>query len=264
LVTSSLISDPDQQGRIRWEDLSSNPIDLDALHRQVIPDSRFHELPSLLSDGVKLRELKTDYKDWIYHSVTVSVRANEELKVYAGPQVSQGDFRRMCAESAEEGLEQAKEKTNDSIDKKLDIIRDRLIREERELEEDKAEHSQRKLEEVGTLAENLFSLIAGRQRRLTTSLTKRRMTTKAKADVNESLDMIEQYTKEIEDLERDRIDELREVEQHWREILEGVTEIPIPPYKKDILVELFGVGWFPYYTYQDQGRDIELAAFSNK
>ena len=264
LVTSSLISDPNQQGRIRWEEVSSNPIDLDALHRQAIPDSRFQELISPLDDGVKLRDLKTDYQDWIYHSVTVSVRANEELEVYAGPQVSQGDFRRMCAEAAEEGLEQAKEKTSDSIDKKLDMIRDRLLKEERELEEDKAEHSQRKLEEVGTLAENLLSLVAGRQRRLTTSLTKRRMTTKAKADVSESLEMIEQYTKEIEDLERERIDELREVEQHWKEILEGVTEIPIPPYKKDILVELFGVGWFPYYTYQDQGREIELAAFSNK
>ncbi|MCJ7717857.1 MAG: hypothetical protein MUO54_15240, partial [Anaerolineales bacterium] len=185
-------------------------------------------------------------------------------KVYAGPQVSQGDFRRMCAEAAEEGFEQAKEKTNDSIDKKLDVIQDRLLREERELEEDKAEHSQRKLEEVGTLAENLLSLIAGRQRRMTTSLTKRRMTTKAKADVKESLEMIDQYAKDIEDLERERINELNEVEQHWQEVLKGVTEIPIPPYKKDILVELFGVGWFPFYTFEDQGREIELAAFSNK
>ncbi|MCJ7715533.1 MAG: DUF87 domain-containing protein, partial [Anaerolineales bacterium] len=69
LITSVLISDPDHQGRIRWEEYSSNPIDLDALHRQPIPDSRFHELISPLSDGVKLRELKTDYQDWIYHSV---------------------------------------------------------------------------------------------------------------------------------------------------------------------------------------------------
>ncbi|MCK4489191.1 MAG: hypothetical protein KAU23_02970, partial [Anaerolineales bacterium] len=102
----------------------------------------------------------------------------------------------------------------------------------------------------------------GRQRRMTTSLTKRRMTTKAKADVKESLDMIEQYKKEIEDLEKERLEELRDVEEKWQEILEEVTEIPVTPYKKDIMVELFGVAWFPYYSYQDQGKQIELAAYT--
>jgi len=264
LVTSALISDPDSQGRIRWEDRLSDPIDLDALDRQAIPDSRFHELTAPLNDGAKLREFEADFQDWIYHSVTAAVRANEGLEVFAGPQVSQGEFRRMCAESAEERLELAREKVNDTFDKKLDTIRDRLLREERELEEDKAEHSQRKMEEMGTHAENLISLLAGRRRRMTTSLTKRRMTTKAKADVEESLDMIDQYKKEIEDLEKERLEELRDVEEKWQETLEKVTEIPVTPYKKDIMVDLFGVGWFPYYSYQEQGKQIELAAFSNK
>ncbi len=262
LVTTALISDPDSQGRIRWEDRLSDPIDLDALDRQAIADSRFHELTAPLNDGAKLREFETDFQDWIYHSVTAAVRANEELKVFAGPQVSQGEFRRMCAEKAEEGLEQDREKTNDSFDKKLDTIRDRLMREERELEEDQTELSQRKMEEMGTHAENLLGLLAGRRRSMTTSLTKRRMTTKAKADVEESLDMIDQYKKEIEDLEKERLEELRDVEDKWQEVLEEVTEIPVTPYKKDIMVELFGVGWFPYYLYQDQGKQIELAAFS--
>ncbi len=264
LVTAALISNPDRQGRIRWEDRISDPVDLDALDRQAIPDARFHELTSPLNNGAKLRELETDFKDWIYHTVTVSVRANEELKVFAGPQVSQGEFRSMCTETAEKELEQEREKTNDSFDKKLDTIRDRLMREERELKEDEVELSQRKMEEMGTHAQNLLGLLAGRRRSMTTSLTKRRMTTKAKADVEESLDMIDQYKKEIEDLEKERLEELRDVEEKWQEILEKVTEIPVTPYKKDILVELFGVGWFPYYSYQDQGKLIELAAFTNK
>ena len=138
------------------------------------------------------------------------------------------------------------------------------MREERELEEDQTELSQRKMEEMGTHAENLLGLLAGRRRSMTTSLTKRRMTTKAKADVEESLDMIDQYKKEIEDLEKERLEELRDVEGKWQEVLEEVTEISVTPYKKDIMVELFGVGWFPYYLYQDQGKQIELAAFSFK
>ena len=263
-ISTAIVREPDRQGRIRWGDWISEPLDLDSLERQARPEARFQEVAAPLSDGTKLREFEADYKDWIYHEITVPIRANEELAVFAGPQVTQGEFRRLCAEAAETKLETEKKKLSDSYEKKLNTIRDRLLREERELEEDKVEHSQRKLEEAGTHAENLLSLLAGRRRTMSTSLTKRRMTSKAKADVEESLDMIDKYQKEIEELIRERQEALDEVERKWQDILEGVTEIPVTPYKKDILMELYGVGWFPYYTYQDDGSQVELAAFSSK
>jgi len=262
LVTTALVKETDQTGRVRWDDWVTDPIDLDGLEPGARDEARFYELVSPLSDGPKLRDLETDFKDWIYHSVTVSVRSNEKLEVFAGPEVSQGDFRRMCAEAAESALEEEKEKVSASFEKKLDTIKDRLMRERRELDEDETELSQRKMEEVGKHAENLISLLAGRQRSISTSLTKRRMTSQAKADVKESLDSIEQYKKEIEELERDRLGALAEVEEKWREILESDTEIPVTPYKKDILMDLYGVGWLPYYVYDDGGKQVELAAYS--
>ena len=261
LSVAALVKNPDQTGRVRWDEWAEEPIDLDELEPKARSEARFVDLEAPLSDGTKLRELETDFKDWIYHSVTATVRSNEKLEVFAGPEVSQGDFRRMCAEAAEKGLETEKDKTNSSYDKKLDVIEDRLMREKRELDEDEAELSSRKLEEVGTHAENLISLLAGRRRRMSTSLTKRRMTSQAKADVEESLEMIEKYKNEIEDLERDRADALKEVEDKWQEILENTVEIPVNPYKKDILVELFGVAWLPYYLYDDGGRQVELEAY---
>jgi len=262
LVTTALVREPDQTGRVRWDDWITDPIDLDELEPGARAEARFPDLISPLSDGAKVRELETDFKDWIYHSVTVTVRANEELEVYAGPEVSQGDFRRMCAEAAEDALEEEKKKVTASFEKKLDTIKDRLMREKRELDEDEAELSQRKMEEVGKAAENLIGLLAGRKRSLSTSLTKRRMTSQAKADVQESLDSIEQYKKEIEDLDKDRLKALAEVDEKWQEILENDTEIPITPYKKDILMDLYGVGWLPYYVYDDGGKQVELAAYA--
>jgi hypothetical protein len=262
LISTALVREPDRQGRIRWDDWVSKPLDLDSLERQARPEARFQELAAPLTDGAKLREFEADYQDWIYHEITVSVRANEELEVYAGPQISQGDFRRSCAEAAEEKLKADKEKVNETYDKKMDTISDRLLREERELEEDKVEHSQRKMEEAGTHAENLLSLLAGRRRSMSTSLTKRRMTSKAKADVEESLDMIDQYKNEIEELVKERENKLEEAEEKWQDILEEVIEIPVTPYKKDILMELYGIAWLPYYSYQDGSKQVELAAFS--
>lgn len=261
LVTTALVKETGRQSRIHWDDWISDPIDLDGLEPGARSGARFQELTSPLTDGSRIRELETDFKDWIYHTVTVPVRANEDLEVYAGPEVSQGEFRRLCASAAEKAHDDERKKVNKSFDKKLDTIKDRLLREKRELQEDEVELSQRKIEEVGTHAENLISLLIGRQRRMTTSLTKHRMTSQAKADVEESLDAIEEYKKEIAHLERERQEATREVDEKWQEILEGNTEIPITPYKKNILLEIFGVAWFPYYLYDDGGRDIELAAY---
>jgi hypothetical protein len=43
-----------------------------------------------------------------------------------------------------------------------------------------------------------------------------------------------------------------------------VTEISITPYKKDILVEVFGVAWFPHYVAQIEGHMVELAGYSRE
>ncbi len=262
LKSAALVRELDRAGRVRWEDWTSDPVDLDALENAPRSGARFFDISGPFSDGSKLKELETDFKDWIYHSVTVTVRSNEELDVFAGPQISQGEFRRMCAEAAETALQEEREKVESSYDKKLDTIKDRLLREERELSEDEKELSQRKLEEAGKLAENLIGLLAGRSRRLSTSLTKRRMTSQAKADVEESIQSIEEYKKEIEDLEKERQEELEKIDQKWQDILEETEEIPVAPYKKDILIDLFGVAWMPYYLYEEGGRQVEVGAYS--
>ena len=38
--------------------------------------------------------------DWAYRSAQVIVRANEALKLYAGPEVSSAEFRTQCADVA--------------------------------------------------------------------------------------------------------------------------------------------------------------------
>ena len=261
LVTSALVEEVDPRGRVDWEEWLVEDFKPDDLDRKARGDARFLSLGSPLSDGSSIRELETDFKDWIYHEVSVTVRAQEDLDVYVGPEVSQGDFREMCAEKTREMIEEKQEKIEESFAKKMKTIKDRILREERELAEDEAEFSQRRLEELGTHAENVLSLLAGRKRRMTTSLTKRRMTSKAKADIKESLDAIEQYQKEIEDLEEKRKQELQEVEIEWKEKLGEITEIPVTPYKKDILIDVFGVAWMPLYSGEQGGRRIEILAF---
>lgn len=256
-----LVAEPDRKGRVDWEEWLTETMAAGDLQRSGLPDARFYNLEPPLNDAAKLKGLEADFKDWIYHTLTVTVRSVDELDIFAGPQVSQGEFRKMVGEAVRKFQEEEIQKINDSYTKKLDQIKARLIKEERELEEDQTELSQRKMEELGTHAENLLSLIAGRRKRVSTSLTKRRMTSKAKADVKESLAVIDQYQEEILELEEDRQEAVQEEKEKWQDVLQQAEEILVQPYKKDILIELFGVVWYPYYLIQQGRRWTEVPAF---
>jgi hypothetical protein len=170
----------------------------------------------------------------------------------------------MCAEAARQMRDDEIDKVEDSFEKKLDRIEERLRREERELKEDEADLAQRRLEEYGTHAENVFALFTKRSRRMSTSLTKRRMTEKAKADVEESEDAIEEFKEQIADLERELNDAIEEVQAKWAEIADDMEEIPVHPYKKDIMIDLFGVAWFPFHLVEVDSRTVELPGFGNE
>jgi len=220
-------------------------------------------LEAPLSDARVIASLQSDFQDWAYRKTGVTVRANEALKVYAGPEVTRAEFLKMCAEAARQGLQAEVAKVEASFDQKLKRLEDRLRREERELAEDQTDLSQRKMEELGTHAENIFSLFSRRRssRRLSTSLSKRRMTSQAKADVEESVDVIADIKKEIAALEAEKLAALEELNDKWRQVTEGVTGIAVTPLKKDVLVDLFGVAWVPYHVVQLGKETVELPGY---
>jgi hypothetical protein len=119
------------------------------------------------------------------------------------------------------------------------------------------------MEEVGTHAENIFGLFTGRKssRRLSSSLSKRRMTAQAKADVEESQDAIEELKKGIAALEKEKAQALEEVQSRWGEIANEVSEITVSPLKKDILLDLFGVAWRPCHVVKVGGKIEELPGY---
>jgi hypothetical protein len=258
---TAIVIELDRRGSARWEDWKCNPIDPKSLDRGPAPDSFFATLEAPFNDGTTLRSLRTDFNEWVYRTAEVSVKANETLKVYTGPEVSSAEFRKLCAEAAREERDAEIKKVEASYKKKLTTLEDRLKREERELREDETELSQRKMEEYGTHAENVLSLFSKSRRRLSTSLTKRRMTEQARADVEESEDAIEQYKEQIDEMKEDAEQALEEINEKWGEIANDVTEIPVHPYKKDILLDLFGVAWMPYHVVEVEGRQMEFPGF---
>ena len=205
--------------------------------------------------------MQKDFIDWAYRTIKVTVRANETLKVYAGPQTSQADFRKLCAEAARQQRDVETKKVTDTYEKKIETLQARLSREQHELEKDEDELKERGLEEWGTHAENLLGLFGGRKRRLSTSLSKRRMTAASKADVKESQETIADINKQISALQAEKAEAVEEVNRKWSEIVDDMKELPFTPNRKDVLVDLFGVAWMPYYQARVGDEVVELPGF---
>jgi hypothetical protein len=262
LNKTTLVPEPDRRGLVRWEDYASQPIDPQVLSKPPDPRARFATLEAPLSDARAITSLQKDFVDWVYRAAQVTVRANEALKQYAGPQVSMADFRKQCAAAARQSRDAELQKVTTSYATKLRTLKDRLKREERELKQDEAEFTQRKWEEGSTHLENVASLIGfGSKRRLTTSVTRRRLTAQSKADVEESEQAIEEYEQQLAALEAEKAAALEEINQRWGEIANQVSEIPIAALKKDILLDFFGVAWMPFHLVKIGAQVEELPGF---
>ncbi len=259
---TAVVEDPDRRGMVRWDDYTATKIDNRALDDKPDPQARFAALETPFSESKTLAAMEKDFVDWAFRTAEVTVRTNEALKLYAGPQVSAAEFRSQCAEAARAARDAEAKKATTSFETKLRTLKDKLAREERELRQDEAEHSQRKLEEGGTHLENVASLLGfGRKRSLTSSLTKRRLTEQAKADVEESVDAIEQFNRDIAALEKERDAVVEEVSARWGSLANEITETKISPLKKDVLLDFFGVAWMPFHIVKIGDKTEELPGF---
>ena len=72
---------------------------------------------------------------------------------------------------------------------------------------------------------------------------------------------MEDFTKELEVLEDEMEETIDEIEERWAEVATEVEESVFTPLKKDVLIELFGVAWVPYWKFEAQGDVFELSGF---
>jgi hypothetical protein len=262
-VKSALVPNPDKRGVIRWDEYISSIPDPTAMDPAPDPQALFSSLDVPLSDGKIFSIFQRDFADWVYRTSKITVRSNQSLGIFATPDVSQAEFMKACAEGAREARDAALAKATVSIDRQINTLKDKVAREERELKMDETDLSQRKGEELATHAENVIGLFTGSRstRRLSSSLSKRRLTEKAKEDVQESVDSIKQFNQELALLETSRQQAVDAASSQWGEVVNAITEIPVLPKKADIYINLFGVAWLPNYLVKSGDQLVEIPAY---
>ncbi len=262
-TVTALDLSPDRRGVVRWDSVAADPIEVDRLDSMPEDEAAFGLLQAPLSDSKAMKSLEKDFADYVYRGVELRLLSNDKLKLVAAPGMSEEDFRQQCMEAADEAADEEAEKLKAKFETKIKRIQDKLAREERELAEDQAEHSARRMEEVATHAENLLGLFGSSRsrRRVSSSLTKRRMTSRAKAEIEESMDAIADFKEELEELEDEMAEALEDLDARWDEIAEDLEDKVLTPRRQDVHVELFGVAWVPHWRIAEGERTEEVTAY---
>ncbi len=262
VTRATLVESLERRGVVRWDELSYTGPALDKVETDPVSSARFSTIDSPLNDTKLMTSLQKDFTDWIFRNSSLTARANTALKVYAGPDVSQAEFMKACADTARGARDAEISKKTAQIEKKIKTLEDKLSREERELRDDQSDLQNRNLESGANLLELGAGLVGfGRKKSVTTQFTKHRLAQNAKADVEESVEAIDQYKKNLANLQRERDEVTSEINDRWGGAVNEISEVSIKPKKTDIYVNLFGVAWKPYYIVQADHETLELPAF---
>ena len=259
---AALVAQAEPRGLVRWEAFLANSLDPAGLQSGPPALARFGALQPPFSDGKALNTMQKDFLEWIYRTATVTVRVNEPLGVYAGPSVSQADFRRMCSEAARTRRDPELQKIQQAYEKKIAPLQQKLDAEKAELAEDENDLNWRRMEEGG---QHLLTAIGifgrGRDKRIRASQAKRRQTQRTEKEVAASRQTIDKLTEQIYALQQEQDRALGETNQRWIDAANQAAETALRPLKKDVIPDLFGLAWLPCHLVQNGDEILELPAY---
>jgi paraquat-inducible protein B len=251
----------ERAGLIHWDEYKAQPVDTRRVSGVPLAQAIYGELSPGLTDRQRMTQLRREVVDMLYTTARLKVPYNETLKLYGSADGQFSEFRARVTQAARErrdaeidALTAKAEAQMDKLDAEMQKTVRRLENEQRELEAEKRN-------ELFTTGEAILSLLRGR-----TTYTLSRM---ARAQVyrNRSKGELELYQHGIAAVqekmaraEQEFEAALHEINQRWAAVAQQVDEYVITPYKKDILPELFGVGWIPYWYVILNGQALLLPA----
>ena len=88
------------------------------------------------------------------------------------------------------------------------------------------------------------------------------MTKQAQADVDESVQAIEDLEAQLEDMAAQWEEQAEEINARWAAKLEEIAEVEVAPRRADVLVDFCGLAWVPVWEVETKdGRRLTLQAY---
>jgi hypothetical protein len=244
---------PRRPGGVDWSDAEPISVHMRSLEKapEVFNDGRgpfFAPIPEAINNARELSSAQKELSDWLYYNSRYPITVHETLDLFQKPGESERSFQSRLQQAAREMRDAEIDKISAKAETAMERIQDKLRKEERELEEDRAELNARRMEEVTGIGESVLSYFVGRRRTSTMfsrAMTKRRMTTKASLDIEESEEQIAEYQKDLEELEADLKEQTDELSIRYADLLDDLSTVELKPRRTDVDIQLVALAWKP-------------------
>lgn len=258
-----LLETVDSQTMPHWREYETSALETKTLARALPDGAQLRgEVPAPLTDPKKLAAWQKDLVNYLYRTADFSLHQNVRLKLYSHPGQSYAEFLAVCQRAANEKRDAEVQTIRARYDRQLDRLEDKLLASQRDLKEDQEQLRAREAENRWTGIENILGFVLGATpyRPMSTAASKERLVKKARTDITKGEETVERLQAQMEALKREAQSFFEASQIKWTAVAHDISELRVTPRRGDILVELFGLGWLPFWQLEVDGVPMELAA----
>ncbi len=244
-----------QDGPVALEWDNAVEIDLGAAQLSVAPVSGavFAEMPAAAGRVGSYEKWSRDLSRWI--------SLNRPLVLYGSPRFgmtslmdeAQGAFRARLAQAAREKRDLEVEKLRKKYNTRFTSLKNRRLAAEQAIAREQDQAGSRKIETVISFGTAILSAFLGRKAISATSASRMGTAMKSASRVGkEGMDVARAQERalsiqaELEELERQLEDDIRNLETSFDPAGEELEEIRVYPKKTDMNIKVYGLAWMPY------------------
>lgn len=163
---------------------------------------------------------------------------------------------------AKEKADEEGDKVNQKYGAAYDRIVEKIQQQQRYLEANKQELRDRKREQTYTTGEAVLSLFRGHTNYTLTRMSRTsRLSRQTEMDIQQNRQVIGELEYELDNLQQEYTSVMQQTMDKWAKIATDIEEFIITPFKKDVAVAMFGVGWVPHYYSMVNGAPVLVTAF---
>ena len=241
-VISAIVDSPRATGQ-KWED-SVSEVDEKDIKTAAPAKAKFSDLPDFMQKSSWWSAQEKEFEHWIYETDTVTVRINKGLDISAGPEMNAEKFQAECQAAAQKKADVEIKKLETSQKSKETTLKGKIDRQEAKVDKYQKELASRGLDTALKVGETLLKLAS--KKKLTgvsTSATKARMTSDAKARLDAAKEVLEGYQEELNELQQSFEDQKAAAKDKWLAEADNFDEVKLTPTKQNIRITYFGIGW---------------------
>ena len=246
---------PGPHALVPWEESRVISLETELLGNGAEPEALYGPLPEGMGEPTSYTPLRAAFADYIYRASAIPRWVHRPLKMESRIGESREEFLKRCQAAAETAREQALAKIRQRYQITLDRLEQQLTRAERALEDQKILYKGRQQEELLSAGETIVGMFLGRRRTspLSTASRRRRMTSQARANLEQAEAEVARLKREIAACQEEQEAALAQERRAWEGLEAQVEEAIVRPRKTDIRVNILGIAWVPHWLFAQEG-----------